>query len=71
MSHGPVTGSLEGVVAAEVVVADRLAFDAAVSDERVYTVDLSAAITMTHAQLATHPQINDLYWYVAGWEPLR
>lgn len=59
---------LEGVVAAEALIPDRAAFDAAVADPRVFAVDLSPAIAKAAAELAEAPSVNDLYWYVAGWE---
>lgn len=67
-----VSGStLQGVVAAEAVIANRTALDAAVADPRVFSVDLSAAVAKQAAGLSETPTVNDLYWYVAGWEPVE
>lgn len=63
--------TLQGVVAAEAVLANRAALDAAVADPRVFSVDLSAAAVKQLAALSETPRVNDLYWFVAGWEPLE
>jgi len=66
-----VGSTLQGVVAVDVVMPDRTALDAAVADPRVFSVDLSAAVVKQMAGLSETPKVNDLYWFVAGWDPVE
>lgn len=62
--------TLDGIVAAEVELAGRSEFDRAAADPRVFVIDLAAAIAMQASRSSEVPSLNDLYWYLAGWEPL-
>lgn len=62
---------LEGVVSAQVSVANAQAFNALVGDARVYLVDSSSAMAKDSAALARAPKVNDVYWYLVGWEPVQ
>jgi len=62
---------LDGVISAEARVADPQLFASLIDDPQVYLVDASPQLAMESARLAGPPSVNDVYWYLAGWEPVE